>query len=398
MPAPRSRVTRPTARVRTITRGKPSGVELSNKLAFIVGTRPEAIKMAPVIRAAAMHPRCRPVVIATAQHRELLDQALGWFGIEADRDLDLMKPNQPIHSVMARGLPLLVDLLAAERPDWVLVQGDTTTSFCAALAAFYQEIPVGHVEAGLRTGNLRRPFPEEVNRRLTDALAHHCFAPTERSRANLLAEGIPSDRITITGNTGIDALLMLEHEAVGAEDILAQVGRFRIVLVTAHRRESLGGPLEAICRAIRRLILENPEVAVAFPVHPNPNVRSSVYRHLNGHPRVLLLEPLEYPDLIQVMRRATLVLTDSGGLQEEAPSLGKPVLILRDVTERPEGVEAGVALMVGTDEDRIVAEASRLLRDESAYAAMARRVYLYGDGKAAERILDVLTSVGDRPE
>lgn len=363
------------------------------KLAFIVGTRPEVIKMAPVIRAAGKRSGCRPVVIATAQHREMLDQALGWFGIKTDRDLDLMEPDQPVHALLARGLSPLVALLAAERPDWVLVQGDTTTTFCAALAAFYQDIPVGHVEAGLRTGDLRRPFPEEANRRLTDALAHHCFAPTQRSRTNLLAEGIPPERITVTGNTGIDALLMLENEA-GGGDILAQLDmRSRIVLVTAHRRESFGAPLEAICRAIRRLVLENPDLTVVYPVHPNPNVRSPVHRYLDGCPRVLLVEPLQYPDLVHVMRRATLVLTDSGGLQEEAPSLGKPVLVLREVTERPEGVEAGVALLVGTDEDRIVAEASRLLRDGSAYAAMARRVNPYGDGKAAERILDVLTSL-----
>jgi UDP-N-acetylglucosamine 2-epimerase (non-hydrolysing) len=349
--------------------------------------------MAPVIQAVAARPGCTSVVIATAQHRELLDQALGWFGIKADRDLDLMEPDQPVHGLLSRGLPPLVALLSAERPDWVLVQGDTTTTFCAALAAFYQEIPVGHVEAGLRTGDLRHPFPEEANRRLTDALAHHCFAPTERSRANLLAEGIPPERITVTGNTGIDALLMLEDNAAGG-DIFARMDmQSRIVLVTAHRRESFGLPLEAICRAIRRLVLENPDVTVLYPVHPNPHVRSPVYHYLNGCPRVLLVEPLPYPDLVQVMRRATLVLTDSGGIQEEAPSLGKPVLVLRDVTERPEGVEAGVAILVGTDEDRIVAEVSRLLRDGSAYAAMARRVNPYGDGKAADRILDVLTSV-----
>jgi UDP-N-acetylglucosamine 2-epimerase (non-hydrolysing) len=349
--------------------------------------------MAPVIRAAVTHPRCTPVVIATAQHRELLDQALRWFGIKADRDLDLMEPDQPVHGLLARGLPPLVALLSAERPDWVLVQGDTTTTFCAALAAFYLDIPVGHVEAGLRTRDLRRPFPEEANRRLTDALAHHCFAPTERSRANLLAEGIPPERITVTGNTGIDALLMLDDD-VGGSHILARMDtRSRIVLVTAHRRESFGAPLEAICRAIRRLVQEIPDVTVLYPVHPNPHVQTSVYRYLDKCPRVLLVEPLPYPDLVQVMRRATLVLTDSGGLQEEAPALGKPVLVLREVTERPEGVEAGVALLVGTDENRIVAEASRLLRDESAYAAMARRVNPYGDGKAAGRILDVLTSV-----
>lgn len=364
------------------------------KLACIVGTRPEAIKMAPVIQASAARQGCRPVVVATAQHRELLDQALGWFGITADYDLGLMETDQPVHALMARALPPLVALLAAERPDWVLVQGDTTTAFCAALAAFYEKIPVGHVEAGLRTGDLHCPFPEEANRRLTDALAQHCFAPTQRARDNLLAEGIPPERITVTGNTGIDALFMLhEGGAAPSGGQLAQVGPdARIVLVTVHRRESFGSPLEAICRALRRLVLEHPDVTVVYPVHPNPHVRDPVYHHLDACPRIRLVEPLPYPDLVQLMRHATLVLTDSGGIQEEAPSLGKPVLVLREVTERPEGLEAGVAILVGTDEDRIVAEASRLLRDQAAYAAMARRVNPYGDGKAAERILDVLVA------
>lgn len=394
MSVPGRRVTLAKAQIPAVAREQSGRKgDVPRKLAFIVGTRPEAIKMAPVIRAAVRHARCTPLVIATSQHRELLDQALGWFGIKVDCDLDLMEPDQPVHGPLARGLPPLVALLSEERPDWVLVQGDTTTTFCAALAAFYQDIPVGHVEAGLRTRDLRRPFPEEANRRLTDTLANHCFAPTERARANLLAEGIPPERITVTGNTGIDALFMLENEA-GDSHILAQMDlRSRIVLVTAHRRESFGAPLEAICRAIRRLVLENPDVSVLYPVHPNPHVRSVVYRHLDDCPSVFLVEPLPYPDLIHVMRRATLVLTDSGGIQEEAPSFGKPVLVLRDVTERPEGVEAGVAIPVGTDEDRIVAEVSRLLRDRSAYAAMARRVNPYGDGKAADRILDILTTV-----
>lgn len=396
MPVPGRRVTRPHAQIPAVTRAQPGRKgDAPRKLVFIVGTRPEAIKIAPVIRAAATHPGCTPVVIATAQHRELLDQALGWFGIKADRDLDLMEPDQPVHGLLARGLPPLVALLSAEKPDWVLVQGDTTTTFCAALAAFYQDIPVGHVEAGLRTRDLRRPFPEEANRRLTDALAHHCFAPTERARANLLQEGISAAQITVTGNTGIDALFMvLDAADPSGGDCNRIAPDTRILLVTAHRRESFGPPLEAICRALRRLVQDHPDVTIVFPVHPNPSVQGLVYPRLEGLPRIQLTEALSYPDLVRLMRRATLILTDSGGIQEEAPSLGKPVLVLRDVTERPEGVEAGVAILVGTDEDRIVAEASRLLADRQAYDAMARMINPYGDGKAAGRILDVLLASG----
>jgi UDP-N-acetylglucosamine 2-epimerase (non-hydrolysing) len=365
------------------------------KLAVIVGTRPEAIKLAPVIRAASEREGCVPVVIATAQHRALLDQALGWFQLAVDHDLGLMEPNQPVHVVLPRALPPLVTLLEAERPDWVIVQGDTTTTFCGALAGFYQALPVAHVEAGLRTGDLYRPFPEEANRRLTDALARHCFAPTERARANLLQEGISAAQITVTGNTGIDALFMvLDAADPSGGDCNRIAPDTRILLVTAHRRESFGPPLEAICRALRRLVQDHPDVTIVFPVHPNPSVQGLVYPRLEGLPRIQLTEALSYPDLVRLMRRATLILTDSGGIQEEAPSLGKPVLVLRDVTERPEGVEAGVAILVGTDEDRIVAEASRLLADRQAYDAMARMINPYGDGKAAGRILDVLLASG----
>ena len=354
--------------------------------------------MAPVIQAAAADPGFLSVVIATAQHRELLDQALGWFGIAADHDLALMQPDQPVHAVLARAVPCLVALLAAEKPDWVIVQGDTTTTFCAALAAFYRAIPVGHVEAGLRTRDLYRPFPEEANRRLTDVLARQCFAPTDRARANLLAEGVPPERIAVTGNTGIDALFALRDRQTatalgGAAHLDGLDAGARIILVTAHRRESFGRPLEGICRAVRRLALEFPDVVIVFPVHPNPEVQRPVHQQLEGWPRVHLLPPLPYPDFVHLMQRAVLVLTDSGGIQEEAPSLGKPVLVLREVTERPEGVEAGAAVLVGTDEDRIVVEASRLLRNPTAYEAMARPANPYGDGKAAIRILDVLRNI-----
>lgn len=362
------------------------------RLACVVGTRPEVIKMAPVIRAASTHPKCTVSVIATAQHRELLDEALGWFDICADHDLALMLPDQPIHDLMARALPALVAVLQAEQPDWVLVQGDTTTAFCAALAAFYERIPLAHIEAGLRTGDLSRPFPEEANRRLTDALANHCFAPTERARTNLLAENIPAERITITGNTSIDALKMLLEDQAH----LPPVGddfRGQTILVTAHRRESFGTPLRAICRAICRIVDARPDVTVVYPVHPNPRVQSTVIEMLEAHPRVNLMKPLPYPDLVRLMQCATLILTDSGGLQEEAPFLGKPVLVLRDVTERPEGVEAGVARLVGTSEDDIVTEVLHLLEDRGAYARMARRLSPYGDGKAAGRILDALVSL-----
>jgi UDP-N-acetylglucosamine 2-epimerase (non-hydrolysing) len=371
----------------------PRGVLAVKRIACVVGTRPEVIKMAPVIRAASAHPACSVVVIATAQHRELLDQALGWFGILADHDLGLMEPDQPVHALMIRALPHLVAVLQAERPDWVLVQGDTTTTFCAALAAFYQRVPVAHVEAGLRTGDLYQPFPEEANRRLTDTLARHCFAPTERARANLLAEGVPAERITVTGNTGIDALRMLLDETPAYPAGVAPPGGCsQIILVTAHRRETFGAPLLAICRAVRRLVEERPNISVIYPIHPNPSVCGPVREHLGGLPRIQLVDPLPYPELVRVMQCATLVLTDSGGIQEEAPYLGKPVLVLRDVTERPEGIEAGVARLVGTEEDRIVAEVSRLLDDRSAYEAMARPLNPYGDGKAAGRILDVVVS------
>jgi len=368
------------------------------KLAFIVGTRPEAIKMAPIIQAAAQDPGFQSVVVATAQHRELLDEALRWFGVTADHDLALMEPDQQVHTLLAHAVPRLVALLAAEKPDWVIVQGDTTTTFCAALAAFYQAIPLGHVEAGLRTRDLYSPFPEEANRRMTDVLARQCFAPTHQARANLLAEGIPPERIAVTGNTGIDALFALrDGETTAAREAPACLDGLdpatRIVLVTMHRRESFGQPLQRVCRALRRLALEHPDVVILFPVHPNPNVQRPVHQQLGGSPRVRLVAPLAYPEFVHLMRRATLVLTDSGGIQEEAPSLGKPVLVLRELTERPEGVDAGVAVLVGTDEDRIIAEASRLLNDRKAYEAMARFVNPYGDGKAATRILDILKTI-----
>ena len=367
----------------------------------IFGTRPEAIKMAPVVRAlqraASPSTSLRPRICVTGQHRDMLDQVLRVFEIEPDYDLAVMTEGQTPAQVAAATLTGLESIFRAERPDWVLVQGDTTTAAAAAWAAYYARARVGHVEAGLRTYDKWQPFPEEINRRIVGTIADLHFAPTQRSCDNLLREGVPPEQILVTGNTVIDALhwvagrpwtpLHAAREVAGRIESLLGGGS-DLVLVTAHRRENFGAPLEQICAAIRELALRyRDRLRFVYPVHPNPQVLEPVHRQLAGLSNVILLPPLDYVSLVHVMKHAVLVLTDSGGLQEEAPGLGVPVLVLREVTERPEGVEAGTVKLVGTRRERIVAETILLLDDSDAYAAMARAVNPYGDGSAAGRIV-----------
>lgn len=361
---------------------------------FIFGTRPEAIKLAPLVNKFSNHTKYfKTVVVVTAQHRQMLDQVLWLFRISPDHDLDIMVPDQTLAQVTARALTGLDELLAKEQPDFVFVQGDTTTTFTGALAAFYHRIPVGHVEAGLRTYDRYYPYPEEINRVMTSSLADLHFAPTAGASDNLLKENIPADHIQVTGNTVIDALLdVADQEYHFSEDlqrVFTEQGT-RKILLTAHRRENHGGPMENICRAVLELLACFPDVEVVFPVHMSPRVRNTVFPLLGNHPRAHLIPPLDYQAFVNAMKNAYLILTDSGGVQEEAPSLGKPVLVLRETTERPEAVDAGTVKLVGTDSERIVAETGRLLNDTNAYQAMARTVNPYGDGLASERILNIV--------
>ena len=354
------------------------------RILAVYGTRPEAIKMAPVV--AALRRRAETVrltVCATAQHRQMLDQLTALLGLAPDLDLDLMRPGQRLNGLAARVLEALDGVLEAERPDWLLVQGDTTTAMAAALAAFHRGVRVGHVEAGLRTGDLADPFPEEANRRIVDLLAAALFAPTPRAAATLAAEGCAAERIHVVGNTVIDALQSVARD-VEAEPEPPEV------LVTVHRRESFGAPLRGILGALRELAQRFPDVTWVYPVHPNPQVHGPAHELLSGLPNLRLLEPLPYPELVRRLARCRFVLTDSGGLQEEAPSFARPVLVLRATTERPEGVAAGVARLVGVDRGAIVAAAAELLTDPAAHAAMARAANPYGDGRAGERIAAVL--------
>jgi UDP-N-acetylglucosamine 2-epimerase (non-hydrolysing) len=361
------------------------------KVLTVFGTRPEAVKLGPVIRELARHPdRISSRVCVTAQHREMLDQVLQVFGIVPDHDLDLMQtnqtPTQVAAAVLARLEPILVDL----RPDWVLVQGDTTTVAAAALAAFYARSRVGHVEAGLRTRDRWQPFPEEINRRIAGVIADRHFAPTERSRDNLLREDVPLEAILVTGNTGIDALHWITAQPEGAEvrELLRESPEARVILVTAHRRENFGEPLKNICLALRDLAEHYAgSVRIVYPVHRNPNVWGPVHEFLGNVPNITLRPPLDYLPNLQLMKRAYLVITDSGGIQEEATGLGIPALVLREVTERPEGVATGALRLVGTDRAHIVAEATRLLDDRAAYERMASAKNPFGDGHAAERIV-----------
>ncbi len=364
------------------------------KVLFVFGTRPEAIKLAPVLLYLRSLPeRFSARVCVTAQHREMLDQALSVFGIAPDYDLNLMRAGQTLSQVTARALEALEPVIRAERPDMVLVQGDTTTTLAGALAAFYQNVPVGHVEAGLRTGDMTQPFPEEMNRVVAGRLSSLHFAPTTGAAANLRAEGVPDGGIFVTGNTGIDAVLYvrdaIEAGRLRGFDVPPAAASRNLIAVTAHRRESFGEGLEGICRALARLAARD-DVHIVLPVHRNPNVLDVVTRHLGGVPNVTLLEPLGYVPFVDLMRRAYLLITDSGGVQEEGPSFGKPVLVMREKTERPEAVEAGTSMLVGTDEDRIYGAAERLLEDRGEYARMARAGNPYGDGRASERIAAAL--------
>ena len=367
------------------------------KVLTIIGTRPEAIKMAPVVIELKKHPGSFETrICVTAQHREMLDQVLGIFDIVPDIDLHLMEPDQDLPTLTSRVMIEVSRVLEEERPDLLLVQGDTSTVMTASLAAFYQKVSVGHVEAGLRTKDSYFPFPEEMNRRLMSVLANYHFAPTERARQALLREDIPTDRIFVTGNTIIDALYLILNRP--KPDRVADILRSgdlpssgkRLILVTAHRRENFGQPLEEICRGLRALAERNLDVSILYPVHMNPNVRGPVFRILQNVKGIHLIDPVGYDVMAHLMKESYFIITDSGGIQEEAPSLGKPVLILRTKTERPEVVEAGVAKVIGPEADAIIREGERLLHDRDEYTRMAKRICLYGDGKAAERITRVL--------
>lgn len=364
------------------------------KVLAVFGTRPEAIKMAPVVKELEKYPtRISCKVAVTAQHREMLDQVLSLFKINPDYDLNIMRAGQSLFDITRRALGGLERVFSAEKPDLVLVHGDTTTTFSAALAAFYLQIPLGHVEAGLRTRQKYSPFPEEINRRLTGALADMHFAPTETARRSLLEEGIPRENIYVTGNTVIDALLAtvrpayrFKHPVLNAIDF----DRRRVLLVTTHRRENLGEPMRAIYGALRDVVQDYPDVEVVFPVHRNPAVYNPAEEELRGLDRIHLIEPLDYEPFVNLMNRCHIVLTDSGGLQEEAPSLGKPVLVLRRTTERPEALQAGTVRLVGVCREKVAAETRRLLEDGEHYRRMAAAVNPYGDGKAAGRIVQAV--------
>jgi UDP-N-acetylglucosamine 2-epimerase (non-hydrolysing) len=367
------------------------------KVVAVFGTRPEAIKMAPVITELRRSEHLDLRVCVTAQHRGILDQVLALFAIKPDHDLDLMVPNQSLDQLTAKLLTGVGQVLDAEKPDLVLVHGDTATTLASSLAAFYRRLPVGHVEAGLRSGSLLAPWPEEMNRRVTTLATRFHFAPTERSRQNLLNEAVNASHIHVTGNTVIDALIETVERLKGSPDSRAALQRrfpyldtnLPLVLVTGHRRENFGEGFENICRALIDIVTQN-NVQIVYPVHPNPNVTGPVERILGCHPRIHLIEPLDYEPFVYLMERSYIIITDSGGVQEEAPSLGKPVLVMRDTTERPEAVEAGTVVLVGTSQDRIVSEANRLLNDRAHYARMAQAMNPYGDGLAAKRIRAVI--------
>ena len=370
------------------------------KVMVVVGTRPEAVKLAPVVKQLRKTRGTRPVVVVTAQHREMVDQMLRVFALRPDYDLNVMSPRQTLFRTTSRVLEGLEQVIRKESPAIVLVQGDTTSTFAGALAEYYAKTPVGHVEAGLRTGCKMNPYPEEMNRRLAGVLTDVHFAPTRSAMTALLRENVPRRDIVMTGNTVIDALLDMARRA--RKKSVTGLGRIapgkKIILVTAHRRESWGEKLEGVFRAIRRIVETEPSVEVVFPVHLNPVIQESVRPLLGGVPGVQLIEPQDYEGFVYLMKACTLIITDSGGIQEEAPSLGKPVLVIREVTERPEAVEAGTARLVGTSERKIVRCARELLRSPEAYRAMVKRKNPYGDGRASERIVDTILKRFGKPE
>ena len=365
------------------------------KVMLVFGTRPEAIKLAPVIKELEKQSeKFQPVVAVTAQHRHLLDQALSLFEITPDYDLNIMEPEQELSDIAAKTLKGMKPILEKEKPDILLVQGDTSTTFFAALAAFYLKVPIGHVEAGLRTQDKYHPFPEEINRRLTTHLADIHFAPTQTAKKNLVAEGVSPKAIHVTGNTVIDALLVTSEKDYKIDQPPLSKVDFskKIITITAHRRESWGAPLDSICQAIKKIVETNPDVEAVFSMHPNPKVQKAAKKILGDNRQVHLIEPLDYASFVHLLSKCYLILTDSGGIQEEAPSLGKPVLVMREVTERPEAIEAGTAKLVGRDAGRIVAETELLLKNKGEYRKMAQAKNPYGDGHAAEKIAEIIAN------
>lgn len=363
------------------------------RILSVIGTRPEAVKMAPVVQRLRQTPGVESIVCVTAQHRQMLDQTLRLFDITPEIDLDLMQPDQSLAQISAAVFTHLEPVVKDIQPDWVLAQGDTTTVMAAALLAYYCRVKFGHVEAGLRTGNKYQPFPEEINRKVAGAIADLHFAPTEWSKQNLLRENVPAENIVVTGNPVIDALQQAAQKPLPPETarLLERLKEKRILLVTAHRRENFGKPLEDICRALQALAeIYADRIEIVYPVHLNPNVQNTVYPRLQGVPNITLLPPLDYLPMVHLMKRSYLALTDSGGIQEEAPAFGVPVLVMRAATERPEGIQAGTVKLVGAETEKIVLETSRLLDDADAYTKMAQSVNPYGDGNAAARIVDAL--------
>ncbi|WP_404356713.1 non-hydrolyzing UDP-N-acetylglucosamine 2-epimerase [Methylotuvimicrobium sp. KM1] len=375
---------------------------MTKKILTVFGTRPEAIKMAPVVLALQQAEGLESLVCVTAQHRQMLDQVLNLFDIKPDYDLDLMAPNQDLFDITSKVLLGLRDVLREAQPDIVLVHGDTTTCFAAGLAAFYQNIKLGHVEAGLRTGNLRAPFPEEANRTLVGRITDYHFAPTQSSKNNLLAEGVPEQNIVVTGNTVIDALLIVRDKVINEPDSVWQEkfgetlfkticdSSRKLILITGHRRENFGQGFIDLCNAIKELAQKHPDWDLVYPVHLNPNVQKPVYEILDRLDNVYLIAPLDYEPFVWIMNRSDLILTDSGGIQEEGPSLGKPVLVMREVTERPEAVDAGTVLLVGTDKAKIVSGVEKVLLDGEVYKRMSKAHNPYGDGHACEKIVQTL--------
>lgn len=365
------------------------------KIMTVFGTRPEGIKMAPIIKEMEKRPNIESIICITAQHREMLDQVLNLFDIQADYDLNIFKPGQSLTEITTRAIKGLEEVIIKEKPDVLLVQGDTTTVFAGALAAFYQKVKIGHVEAGLRSGNLYSPYPEEANRKLTGVMTNFHFAPTEINRQNLLNEAYPDENIFITGNTVIDALKYTVKDNYLFENPLLNdldYNNKRVILLTSHRRENIGKPMENIFNAVNDIVKHYEDVEVVFPMHLNPKVREIARRIMGENPRIHLIEPLEYEPFTNLMAKCHLVVTDSGGLQEEAPTLAKPVLVVREETERPEGIDAGTAKLVGTDCNNLYNNLDLLLKDEDEYNKMAKAVNPYGDGRAAERIVDVLVN------